>query len=74
MGFFKLAAVVANPVFEGADFSRGEREYSPYLARSFDRYADIKDGIEAWAVPLYGRLVDVLAPERAGLADSGDEA
>lgn len=52
--------------FEGGAHQTGEREYSPYLARSFATFSDIADGTRQWAPPLYGGLLDALRdPEEA---------
>ncbi len=43
--------------FEGAPRRKGERDWSPYLRRSFDSTADIVEGLREWADPVYGTLV-----------------
>jgi exodeoxyribonuclease V gamma subunit len=59
--------------FDGDGFNDGERAWSTYLQRSFEGYADIKDGVERWAEPLYGRLVTAVTRDQAAPDAEVDE-
>jgi exodeoxyribonuclease V gamma subunit len=57
--------------FDGDHRGHGDRPFSAYLRRSFQGYADVADGIERWAEPLYGRLARAL-PVGKPVADPED--